>query len=301
MATMNQMSYSEPILPLELERIIFESCATSLPVFIPQLMLVAYRVKEWVEPILYCVICIGLDSPVPSFPHLKPEAISFIMNKKSPDFLRNTVRHFMVENDLGATGKQLLELCPTVQSLSIPFEGEEWDPIIVILPLRRLDVDFRQFLRLPPTCAAFSCLTHLFLNGSPPNEKAACMALMALPKLTHLSLNCTRLFVLTNSHRILHSLPSLCVLVIFGSGVWHWRKVLQLPTRDLRFVMIIPAPDFTQDWHSGAGGGTDYWSTAGNFVAKRRAGEIDPLTYVCDAYKESEYSNLAELNLQRLG
>jgi hypothetical protein len=36
-----------PILPPELEREIFEICAISRPASIPNLMLVAQRVKEW--------------------------------------------------------------------------------------------------------------------------------------------------------------------------------------------------------------------------------------------------------------
>jgi hypothetical protein len=38
---------SAPMLPLELEREIFEICAYLRPVSIPRLMLVACRVKEW--------------------------------------------------------------------------------------------------------------------------------------------------------------------------------------------------------------------------------------------------------------
>jgi hypothetical protein len=36
-----------PVLPIELERQIFEICASSRPVLIPKLMLVAWRVKQW--------------------------------------------------------------------------------------------------------------------------------------------------------------------------------------------------------------------------------------------------------------
>jgi hypothetical protein len=36
-----------PILPLELERLIFELSALSWPLSVPNLMLVAWRVKQW--------------------------------------------------------------------------------------------------------------------------------------------------------------------------------------------------------------------------------------------------------------
>ncbi|KAJ6534252.1 hypothetical protein B0H19DRAFT_1185616 [Mycena capillaripes] len=47
---------SDPRLPPELECRIFEAVALAHPTKIPQLMLVAWRVKEWVEPLLYHVI-----------------------------------------------------------------------------------------------------------------------------------------------------------------------------------------------------------------------------------------------------
>ncbi|KAJ7629850.1 hypothetical protein B0H17DRAFT_1091096 [Mycena rosella] len=50
---------STPALPPELERQIFEICALFRPVSIPKLMLVAWRVKQWIEPILYRTVVIG--------------------------------------------------------------------------------------------------------------------------------------------------------------------------------------------------------------------------------------------------
>jgi hypothetical protein len=41
------MAPGSPTLPRELEREIFELCDLSRPTFIPKLMLVAQRVKEW--------------------------------------------------------------------------------------------------------------------------------------------------------------------------------------------------------------------------------------------------------------
>jgi hypothetical protein len=47
------MVLNSPILPPELERGIFEICAISRPVSIPNLMLVAQRVKEWCVAIFF--------------------------------------------------------------------------------------------------------------------------------------------------------------------------------------------------------------------------------------------------------
>ncbi|KAJ7121829.1 hypothetical protein C8R43DRAFT_1136349 [Mycena crocata] len=45
-----------PVLPVELEREIFEIAAHSRPRSVPTLVLVASRVKVWVEPFLYRTI-----------------------------------------------------------------------------------------------------------------------------------------------------------------------------------------------------------------------------------------------------
>ncbi|KAJ7622098.1 hypothetical protein FB45DRAFT_121814 [Roridomyces roridus] len=47
-------TYIPPSLPPELERDLFELAAYTRPRSIPKLMLVAWRVKAWVEPLLYC-------------------------------------------------------------------------------------------------------------------------------------------------------------------------------------------------------------------------------------------------------
>ncbi|KAJ6543046.1 hypothetical protein B0H19DRAFT_1172653 [Mycena capillaripes] len=53
--------FSEPRLPPELEVLIFETAALSHPAAIPKLMLIAHRVKHWVEPLLYTVVFLPLD------------------------------------------------------------------------------------------------------------------------------------------------------------------------------------------------------------------------------------------------
>ncbi|KAJ7887124.1 hypothetical protein B0H14DRAFT_2696630 [Mycena olivaceomarginata] len=47
-----------PKLPPELECTIFEIAALARPKMIPSLILVAHRVKHWVEPLLYRVIMV---------------------------------------------------------------------------------------------------------------------------------------------------------------------------------------------------------------------------------------------------
>ncbi|KAJ7182990.1 hypothetical protein C8R43DRAFT_1116602 [Mycena crocata] len=54
----------------------------------------------------------------------------------------------------------------------------------------------------------------------------------------------------------------------------HVRELAEDP----RFV-LMSCPDFLEDWQMGAQGGTDYWTRAEDFVAKRRLGAIPCLQY----------------------
>ncbi|KAJ7140386.1 hypothetical protein C8R46DRAFT_1320283 [Mycena filopes] len=51
----------EPILPPDIERLIFEVAASSNLRSVPNLMLVAWRVRDWVEPLLYRVLFLASD------------------------------------------------------------------------------------------------------------------------------------------------------------------------------------------------------------------------------------------------
>ncbi|KAK7051750.1 hypothetical protein R3P38DRAFT_2857193 [Favolaschia claudopus] len=278
-------SPAEPILPPELERMIFEICAQSLPVFTTRLMLVARRVNQWVEPFLYRVICIGIYSAVPGFPLFTPENFASMMARKSPEFLRKAVRHFMIEDGSGypSGGRDFLNICTEVEDLWLPYEDKSSVPSIQVLPLRRLEIDFSQFFRLPLSCKALSGLTHLALDDTPADYDLACTTFLALPKLTHLSFDGAFQFIRERVDQMLESLPLLGVMAAFAYDIdsfdhyskWHI-------TTDPRFVVLVPRPDFNRDWHSGARGGPDYWTNAENFVAKRRAGKIDPPGYMCE-------------------
>ncbi|KAK7023290.1 hypothetical protein R3P38DRAFT_1103822 [Favolaschia claudopus] len=191
----------------------------------------------------------------------------------------------MVEDGGEYPDRDFLNTRTEIENLWLPFQDENYVPLIQVLPLRRLGTDFRQFLRLPLTCRALSGLTHLAfpesLTETPRDYDAACAAFLALPKLTHLSFDGGFQFIQERVDRILESLPSLCVMVTFAYHIHDFIGDRRTTSTDLRFVAYFPRPDFNLDWHAGAQGGADYWANAENFVAKRRAGEIDPLNYVC--------------------
>ncbi|KAF7369482.1 hypothetical protein MVEN_00277900 [Mycena venus] len=84
------------MLPLELERDIFELCALSWPISIPKLMLVARCVKEWVEPLLYRIIALGPYGTVTGNPCFTDNIISSAIHQKPPTFFHSAVRHLML-------------------------------------------------------------------------------------------------------------------------------------------------------------------------------------------------------------
>ncbi|KAF8193571.1 hypothetical protein K438DRAFT_836284 [Mycena galopus ATCC 62051] len=263
-----------PTLPPELEREIFELCARSLPVFMPQLLLVAHRVKEWIEPLLYRTMIVGRNKPIAGFPLLHNDAVLSIGRRKPPGFCRRTVRHLMLLYSPSVDFHGILALCSGVEDLLLQTALDDTLlPLIDAMPLRRLSADFD--MMPPATHPMFSRLTHLHLGDDPVNAGELPEILAALPKLTHLSLD-GDISVLM-SPEILASSQSLRALVFFeyDPRVWSDEVAAQL-TRDIRFV-VMPVPDFAEDWYAGLQHGTDYWSEAETFVAKRRTGEIDPL------------------------
>ncbi|KAJ7912448.1 hypothetical protein B0H13DRAFT_2660086 [Mycena leptocephala] len=89
------MAEVSPTLPLELECRIFETAALSRPVSIPAMMHVAWRVKHWLEPLLYRTLAFT-DSKrlLDGFPFLNQGIFERLVRTK-PALLRDTVRNVM--------------------------------------------------------------------------------------------------------------------------------------------------------------------------------------------------------------
>ncbi|KAJ7204221.1 hypothetical protein C8J57DRAFT_386077 [Mycena rebaudengoi] len=89
---------ADPAFPEDLERCIFESAAFFHADCIPALLLVAHRVKIWIEPLFYKVVTIyGLPRetvPKPNtiFRHSVP-ALYGLMKSKPASFFPDNVRH----------------------------------------------------------------------------------------------------------------------------------------------------------------------------------------------------------------
>ncbi|KAJ6482777.1 hypothetical protein C8R45DRAFT_307587 [Mycena sanguinolenta] len=238
-----------PLLPPELEQTIFEVIALSWPRSIPRLMLVAWRVKSWVEPLLYRTIIVG-----------SPAA-----------FFRDSVRVCSGVEDLRASQTSLVVS-------EIQFDR----------PLKRLHGGLgcifgsSRSARIDFTRPIFACLTHLEIFGLPEDEidLQVWTASTRLPHLTHLAFDDDGYLPMCGA--LLPGWERLWVLVILftrrrgdlNAELFADYDVPEL-AEDPRVVLMI-CPEYIEDWIKGAHTGCDdYWSRAEDHIAKRRSRRVD--------------------------
>ncbi|KAJ6452080.1 hypothetical protein C8R45DRAFT_86919 [Mycena sanguinolenta] len=280
---------STPALPPELERAIFEIAAVSRPRVIPKFMLVALRVKIWVEPLLYRTLLV--DSPrlqfVPRdespFTIECDQLISAIHSKPS-SFFRDSVRNLCLAHNLAEEEAIVLSACSAIENLWM-LRQNKVNVLDFNLPLKRLHCMVGMLFRtsqLDFTHGIFSSITHLelFDNLADIINPEAWSTLPCIPHLTHLAFNddnflpiCLALLPTWESLRVMMILLDREMDADFlanhnATGLAH----------DLRFVVSTCA-SYLQDWIEGIQVGCDYWSRAEDFIAKRESKEIQPLRY----------------------
>ncbi|KAJ7451452.1 hypothetical protein B0H11DRAFT_1915961 [Mycena galericulata] len=134
-------------------------------------MQVAMRVKEWVEPLLYCTIILSGDPrvdapPLEGYPEFTTEILSSAMGSKPPAFFRNSVRDLLLFYVL--KDKEILTVCTSVENLwivgTLTGQFDSWAQ--KSLTLKHLYTNFVELLCGPPaTRPIFPHLTHLELMG----------------------------------------------------------------------------------------------------------------------------------------
>ncbi|KAJ7041432.1 hypothetical protein C8F04DRAFT_1080069 [Mycena alexandri] len=240
----------------------------------PKLILVAWRVKEWVEPLLYQTAVLHGSTTTDGYPTFTQSALIRVMGR-NPALLRSSVRNLYLYQPYGVTRNDIimntLSHFPAVENLSLGAKFGEIKTqsdatamkLIADMPLKRFCGDFRPLLRdfplTHPRCTlrpsrADSPLTHLAFDH--PNIIPECLALLQNGK-------------------------SLRVLVFFGLGLGEqeWcQKYLAPLSHDPRFLAMEEAW-YVEDWHIGVREGLDFWARAEDFIARRRTGEINLLQY----------------------
>ncbi|KAJ7430239.1 hypothetical protein FB451DRAFT_1500804 [Mycena latifolia] len=267
---------SPPAFPFELERQIFEICALSRIVAIPRLMLVAWRVKQWVEPLFYRTLTIASedeDGPrmVKGLPVFPTEVIISAIKTRPATFFRDSVRNVLLHDNLAGAFTAILSVCTGVENLSTNVKDDL--SALASLSLKHLYATVNPIFRIfPPAHPVFSRLTHLELFDYPDDTTVLLSRLPLIPQLTHLSFYHHDL--LSICPHLLQTCTFLSVLVCHDP--WHKFRSGSAAalSRDVRFV-VMHVNDYLLDWQMGAYTGLDYWTRAESFIAKRRSGEID--------------------------
>ncbi|KAJ7121678.1 hypothetical protein C8R44DRAFT_786672 [Mycena epipterygia] len=269
-------------LPLELERHIFESSAHSHPLSIPSLIRVAWRVKHWVEPLLYRTLIIKPTiDPGDFFPSCTEEAFMEIVRIQKADFLRDSVRNLMVCSVSVQTAQTIASACPNVENLLVLCNnlGGRYEPQAVnIVQLKHLYCDRDQIFEITRLelfrHSSFRQITHLELfSGLRGNEWTG---LVELSQLTHLALN--RITSLRVCTPILEALKSLRALVLLCRHPEWPRPELVHLADDTRFVMM-QVDSYIENWQQGVLTGDDYWTSVDQFIADRTSGKIHQRRY----------------------
>ncbi|KAJ7627467.1 hypothetical protein FB45DRAFT_921408 [Roridomyces roridus] len=271
----------DPLLPPELERVIFELAAYLSPFSMHKLMLVAWRVKEWIEPLRYHVaVASATDGGYYSTRRYPQADISQLLLSPA-SHLHHTVHHLCLVNPNATDTRSLLSNCPNVQG--IWGSGPELKQLLTIQPRRltRLHLDLERLFRPPTppdfTHRVFSHITHLEIFDRPRTiDLTVWSGLASLPHLSHLAFNSEQFISILPD--LLRACRALRVLALVVTAERVEVAVPPVLVEEVRFVWMVCA-EYVKDWHIGAFTGRDFWARAEKFIDMRRTGEVDRLEY----------------------
>ncbi|KAJ6474854.1 hypothetical protein C8R45DRAFT_873941 [Mycena sanguinolenta] len=277
----------EPSLPSELECLIFQIAALSRPKTIPSLMLIAQRVKHWVEPLLYRVLVLSTNKSLntPGFPCITIDALRSAIARKPPHFFESCVTHILFGGDAALHNisdlETILTACPRVVNVWFFFPGfahRTRDSFNHLERLRHLAIEVMPLFEPHPidfTAPMFRNVTHLHLSDSGRKLPADIDARLVLaPALTHISCNCRK--GVAALHARIRTAVALRCIVVFTFAEW-----VESPNPpDTRFVCIEATQMGSRaNWLQAAATGDDYWALADAFIAAKHAGRVDDAQY----------------------
>ncbi|KAJ7027172.1 hypothetical protein C8F04DRAFT_94227 [Mycena alexandri] len=266
-----------PQLPFDLERTIFELAASSFLGSIPILLLVAWRVNKWVEPILYRLLIVDSStSRLSDYPIFSHEVISRKIDNL--EFLRASVRHLFIEGRfIPLEIEHIASACSRVTTLAYVPSKAFPDLLRDKQRLQRLTINVTAFLGcFPPESTRdpmLHTLTHLELldtywgQDEEPPDLSTHLAL--IPNLTHLALNGTQYSVSLNN--MLRADSRLRCIVLFADEGDSAHPL----SDDDRVVYVEQHTNYRLDWIRGIDECKDYWALADTFIAARRRGQVD--------------------------
>ncbi|KAF7362999.1 hypothetical protein MVEN_00651600 [Mycena venus] len=286
----------EPKLPLDLEHRIFEIAAMACPVSIPRLMLVAWRVKDWVEPLLYRVVF--LPHPTPrkdesrafGIPTFRDDAV-----QQCPSTWLQQLKHLYI----GHTVKEpfvtdWLSACSGVTNLSAGFYN--YSPGVLhalgtLHSVQYLTIDVRALFHPEVPHSLFLTVTHLdlfeMLGLGTERADSISAKLALMPHLTHFAY-----WPRTHgsmSQAGVHTDTRLKCIVFLSWEEYPMQQSSPL-LDDSRFVAIQQKSGSSLDWLRGAVGAVDRWALADAFIAARQAGKVERSRYqISDSETENSW------------
>ncbi|KAJ7607577.1 hypothetical protein FB45DRAFT_1067862 [Roridomyces roridus] len=283
MVSDSRMPSDTPRVPFDLERTIFEMSGFSSPRQIPNLMLVAHRVKAWVEPLLYRVVFLSDgEAKMDCIPTFTYSIFLRLLAAKPADFFQKAVSHlFLGYTDSPKTyyedARLILQTCTNVTDF-FDFLGTPLDQVQSLKCVRRIALKCEYTFSVPsstnfshPLCRT---ITHLELLGYKVSDSDLA-GIRHIPLLSHVSFNalemCAYLFA-----SVFPACPRLGCIVLLQSAA-KMDSTLEPFLDDKRFV-VVHQSNFTLDWQRGAAGGVSYWDVADAFVRARHAGRIGAIT-----------------------
>ncbi|KAF8883071.1 hypothetical protein CPB84DRAFT_1965260 [Gymnopilus junonius] len=281
-----------PALPAELEREIFEITASDFPGSIANLILVARRVQQWMEPLLYAVL---IFSPAYSRPPLYD---SFTINLPLFEKATQHAKHVLIQGVLAPQAVEVLQHCTNVLNLSLwSLTGlyKPLKPIIAALPIRRLCVNIRELFRksdenaidldfrgLEP--ATLANLTHLdiILVSREFCRWEIWQGLADLPNLTHLAIDYSTPELVDAIFKECHHLQILILyftddLDVFDATEHRNSRHLEIGVMsDPRVVQMKETIDSIKGWEKDVQRQDDFWTRAEKVREMRRLRQQGP-------------------------
>ncbi|KAJ7830137.1 hypothetical protein B0H14DRAFT_2807886 [Mycena olivaceomarginata] len=296
--------YSSPRLPPELERVVFEMAALLWRTTIPNLMLVAWRVRNWykksytqfilvISPVVHrmepflrvAILCDSQAHHICGFQTITSEILRRINETQPPGYLVNIVSHLFMEDDVNWSPTEveiILMACNRVTTAFLAIPSCPLSAVATFYRLRRLAIPFMELQDLSESDRAtvLHNITHLALlksdGASSCRNPEAFLAM--LPHLTHISFDwigliikmCLALCASTQVH---------CIVCLCPRPFEMMQNRFQSLIHDSRFVCIDQQGNRREAWLRGIDGGQDYWTLAENFIVGRRAGRVNSSRY----------------------
>ncbi|KAJ7065447.1 hypothetical protein C8F01DRAFT_1125636 [Mycena amicta] len=270
-------------LPPELERIIFELAATELPKSIPTLSLVACRVKEWLNPILFRTLVIT-SSNTDHFSHVFLSCHIDVFQAivlQNPPLFKNTVRN-VIFLDLSRQEQEIVfAACPNLENICIDSNAgvrhlQSGAALARLEHLSHLSIEMEDLCsRLREVHPGHPCFVHIThirlvvdtLPEDPPGSAVAqrWRAFAELPNLTHVVVHglwAREILFLLASCRMLRAL----ILEIYRTSLL---AKYEEACKDVRFVLYLSSEGIRRGWRDDLRGKVCFWDRAERFIAQR--------------------------------